>query len=130
MIAVSEFTKRELVELLGTPPDKVTVIPNGVAEVFLPDGPAAEGDYVLRVGTLEPRKNLDACPGGGPAGRRRAARRRRARLGRRRGRGLAGPGLRRRARALYRGAHCVVYPSLYEGFGLPMPRRWPAARRS
>ena len=39
IIAVSEFTKRELVELLGTPPGKVTVIPNGVAEVFSPDGP-------------------------------------------------------------------------------------------
>ena len=59
IIAVSEFTKRELVELFGMPPEKVTVIPNGVADVFSPDGPAAEGDYVLTVGTLEPRKNLE-----------------------------------------------------------------------
>ena len=99
IIAVSEFTKRELVELLGTPPGKVTVIPNGVAEVFSPDGPAAEGDYVLAVGTLEPRKNLERVAGGGASGRRRAASRRRARLGWRAGGGLAGPGLRRRARA-------------------------------
>src|SRR5207247_4698507 len=59
LIAVSEFTKRELVELLGVRDEKVRVIPNAVAPLFRPDGPAVEGDYVLAVSTLEPRKNLD-----------------------------------------------------------------------
>src|SRR5207249_2910163 len=59
VIAVSEFTRRELVELLDVPEDKVRVIPNAVGPPFGPDGKAAEGDYVLAVGTLEPRKNLD-----------------------------------------------------------------------
>ena len=58
VIAVSEFTKRELVDLLGVPAAKIRVVPNAVEDVFTPEGPRAEGDYVLAVGTLEPRKNL------------------------------------------------------------------------
>ena len=120
VIAVSEFTKRELVELLAVPAAKIRVVPNAVEDVFTPDGPTAEGDYVLAVGTLEPRKNLAriaaAVDGelrvvGAPRlGRRRAARRT----------SLARRGRRRRARALYRGARCLVYASLYEGFGIPV----------
>jgi len=58
LIAVSEFTQRELVALLGVPEEKIRVVPNAVEGVFRPEGPKAEGDYVLAVGTLEPRKNL------------------------------------------------------------------------
>src|SRR5207249_2105694 len=58
VIAVSEFTRGELVELLDVPVEKIRVVPNGVEDAFAPEGPAAEGDYVLAVGTLEPRKNL------------------------------------------------------------------------
>jgi glycosyltransferase involved in cell wall biosynthesis len=120
VIAVSEFTKRELVELLGAPPEKVRVIPNGVAEVFSPDGPAAEGDYVLAVGTLEPRKNLE--------GVQEAARLAGAALrvvGARGWGGVQAAGWLGRVSddelaRLYRGATCVVYASLYEGFGLPI----------
>ena len=49
---------REVVELLGVPEERVRVVPNGVDETFTPEGDRAEGDYVLAVGTLEPRKNL------------------------------------------------------------------------
>ena len=69
MITISEFTKQEVIEVLGTAPEKVHAIPIAVEEPFTPDGPRAEGDYVLSVGTLEPRKNLRA------SGRGRAARR-------------------------------------------------------
>src|SRR5581483_3765701 len=58
VIAVSEFTKLELVSLLAVPEAKIRVVPNGVDAAFTPDGERAEGDYVLAVGTLEPRKNL------------------------------------------------------------------------
>src|SRR3989440_5431782 len=58
LIAVSEFTRRELLQLLDVPGEKIRVIPNGVAEPFRPEGDAADGDYVLAVSTLEPRKNL------------------------------------------------------------------------
>ena len=120
LIAVSEFTKRELVELLAVPPEKIRVVPNAVEDVFTPDGPRAEGDYVLAVGTLEPRKNLPRTAqavegelrvvgevGWGnvepPAHV--------VRLGRVGDEELA---------ALYRGARCLVYTSLYEGFGIPV----------
>jgi len=120
VIAVSGFTKRELVELLGTPEEKIRVVPNGVADVFDPAGPAAEGDYVLAVGTLEPRKNL--------ARARDAARLAGVELrvvGERGWGGVDVDGWAGRVSdeelaALYRGARCLVYPSLYEGFGLPV----------
>ena len=120
VIAVSEFTKRELVDLFGTPEEKITVVPNGVDELFVPEGPAADGDYVLSVGTLEPRKNLARVE--------EAVRRLGIEL-----RVVGQPGWGRvdapgwigrvsddELARLYRGARCVVYPSLYEGFGLPI----------
>src|SRR6266540_4077321 len=58
VIAVSEFTRSELVELLHVPDEKIRVVPNAVEEEFTRKGPSAEGEYVLAVGTLEPRKNL------------------------------------------------------------------------
>jgi glycosyltransferase involved in cell wall biosynthesis len=123
LIAVSEFTKRELVELLGVQEERIRVIPNAPGEVFTPAGEAAEGEYVLSVGTLEPRKNLARLV--------EAARRAKLELR------VAGPsgwgrveldgGVRwlgevsdAELAALYRGALCVAYPSLYEGFGLPV----------
>jgi glycosyltransferase involved in cell wall biosynthesis len=120
VIAVSEFTKRELVSLLDVAAGKVTVIPNGVEDVFTPDGPRAEGDYVLAVGTLEPRKNL--------------ARIAQAVDGELRVVGVRGwggvdppPNVTwlgdvddAELAALYRGARCLVYASLYEGFGIPV----------
>jgi glycosyltransferase involved in cell wall biosynthesis len=124
LIAVSEFTARELVEVVGVAEERVRVIPNAVGEPFSPDGPAADGDYVLAVGTLEPRKNL----------RRLAEAARRAALELRvvGARGWGGvetgaDGVRwlgevpdDRLASLYRGAACLAYPSLYEGFGIPV----------
>ena len=104
------------------------VIPYGVGPPFTPDGPADEGDYVLAVSTLEPRKNFDRLLEGLPphgSRRARAARRRRRRLGRRssvegdRVRRLDGR-RRRGARAALPRRRGVVYVSLYEGFGLPV----------
>jgi glycosyltransferase involved in cell wall biosynthesis len=119
VIAVSEFTALEAVELLGVKEERVRVIPHGVEAPFEPHGPAAGGEYVLAVGTLEPRKNLPRVV--------LAAERAGVDL---RVIGAAGWGevgvqsagfvpddeLAR----LYRGAACLVYPSLYEGFGLPV----------
>src|SRR5206468_6821784 len=59
VIAASEFTRRELLSALDVPGEKVRVIPHAVGAPFVADGKAADGDYVLTVGTLEPRKNLD-----------------------------------------------------------------------
>lgn len=69
VIADSAATKRDLVQLYGTDPQRITVIPLGLDELFQPVTDAARlaavrakygipGDYLLYVGTLQPRKNL------------------------------------------------------------------------
>ena len=121
LIAVSEQTRGDLMELLGVPDAKISVVPNGIEEIFTPEGPRAEGDYMLSVGTLEPRKNL--------------ARIAAAVDGELRVVGARGWGDIEKApsnvvqlgevddtelASLYRGARCLVYASLYEGFGIPV----------
>ena len=120
VLAVSEFTKSEAVELLGVPAERVTVIGNAVEPVFTPDGPSAEGEYVLAVGTLEPRKNLGRVV--------EAAARVGAELRVVGARGWGGVNTAgwlgevsdEELAALYRGARALVFPSLYEGFGIPV----------
>jgi glycosyltransferase involved in cell wall biosynthesis len=124
VIAVSEFTRRELREVLGVPEAKIRVVPNAVGPEFEPDGAASVGDYVLAVGTLEPRKNLARLV---EAARRTGVE---LRVVGARGWGsveVGGNGVRwlgevpdARLAELYRGALCVAYPSLYEGFGMPV----------
>jgi glycosyltransferase involved in cell wall biosynthesis len=124
IIAVSEFTRGELVELLDVPNEKIRVVPNAVEDEFTNDGPSAEGEYVLAVGTLEPRKNLRRLV--------EAVRRSDVELRVVGARGwggveVGGNGVRwlgevtdAELARLYRGALCVAYPSLYEGFGIPV----------
>ena len=124
MIAVSEFTRRELVELLGVSEEKIHVVPNAVEDEFTEDGPAEQGEYVLAVGTLEPRKNLARLV---EAVRRTDTE---LRIVGARGWGrveVDSNGVRwlgevsdAELARLYRGAVCVAYPSLYEGFGIPV----------
>jgi glycosyltransferase involved in cell wall biosynthesis len=133
LITVSEFSRLELIELLGVPPDRVRVIPEGVDE-----GLGGRADpalvlaryglrrpYVLAVGTVSERKNLGVLEG--------AARALRARgvelvlAGSERGYLRASPVALRRLGyvpdehlpAVYAGARALAVPSLYEGFGLP-----------
>lgn len=120
VVAVSEFSKRETVSLAGVPPERIRVVPNGVDSVFTPEGPAVDGDYVLTVATLEPRKNLArAVEAAGLAGVELRV------VGARGWGGVDVPGWvgevpDAELAALYRGARCLLYPSLYEGFGLPV----------
>jgi glycosyltransferase involved in cell wall biosynthesis len=120
IVAVSEFTKAETVELAGVPAERIRVVPNGVDPVFVADGPRAEGDYVLSVATLEPRKNLSrVVQAAALAGVELRV------VGARGWGGVDVPGWvgeipDGQLASLYRGARCVLYPSLYEGFGLPV----------
>jgi glycosyltransferase involved in cell wall biosynthesis len=126
IVAVSAFTGGEVTELLGVPPERVHVVPNAVGPPFQPDGPSADGEYVLAVATLEPRKNLERLV----AGYLRAGTGLELRVAGPSGWGstrVAGPGVKWLGEVdtdelarLYRGARCVVYVSLYEGFGLPV----------
>ncbi len=125
----SAFTGREVTELLGVAEERVRVAAPGVKEVFTPDGPATDlgAPYVLTVATLEPRKNLQALA---EAHRLLAGGLLLAVAG---GEGwgeqpvLDDPRVRRlgfvtdaELAALYRGAAVAVYPSRFEGFGMPI----------
>lgn len=68
VIAVSQATKQDVIELFGVPADHIDVVHNGVDASFCP-APAAQVEafrrqqrlpqrYILHLGTLEPRKNL------------------------------------------------------------------------
>jgi glycosyltransferase involved in cell wall biosynthesis len=131
----SERTARDLVERYGLPPERVVVTPYGFDPVYRPDGPTpANGAYALFVGGLEPRKDPVAALEAfalvngdlrlilaGPA--RRAAEDVRAtlrRLGLEKRVELRGYVPKEELATLYRGAACLVLPSRYEGFGLPV----------
>ncbi len=68
ILAVSRATKRDLVDMLGAPADKISVQLHGVDEAFQPLPRSKSeaimrelglpGEFILFVGTLEPRKNL------------------------------------------------------------------------
>jgi len=68
IIAVSECSKRDAVQLYGIPAEKIHVIPEGVDARFKPSPPERVEHvrstyhlperFVLCVGTIEPRKNL------------------------------------------------------------------------
>jgi len=150
LVAISESTRQDAIELLGADPDKVHVVYGGVVldEFDRPfDEPlhretcarfGLDGPYWIHLGTLEPRKNLvrlveayarvrsshPDCPKLVLAG----------------GKGWMYEGIfeaigrlrlgeavvhtdylkREEAVSLLRGADACVYPSLYEGFGLPV----------
>ena len=122
--AVSEFTATELESVLRVPRERIRVVPNAPAESFTEDGPRADGEYVLAVGTLEPRKNLARAI---EAAKRLGLPLQVAGMEGWGGVEAEGPGVTWLGFAtddelarLYRGALCVVYPSLYEGFGIPV----------
>lgn len=149
IVAVSEHSKRDIVKIFGVSEDKIVVIPNCVSDRYRPVEDASKtsalkrqlgirGNYVLYVGNFKPHKNVASLVRAfaqvSPllrrdwqlvlAGRRDAF----------------GDDLRRLAEevgvgrdvlftdfvtedempTLYSGATLFVFPSLYEGFGLPV----------
>jgi glycosyltransferase involved in cell wall biosynthesis len=135
VFAVSERTKRDLVERYDVPEKRIVVTPNGVDAAFSPDGPRAEGPpYALFVGTLQPRKDplaavealalvdtdLRLVLAGPDKGDGERARRVAERLGVDGRVEFAGHVDKEELARLYRGAACLVLPSRYEGFGLPV----------
>jgi glycosyltransferase involved in cell wall biosynthesis len=61
IVAVSAFTRDEIVALYGVPASRITVAPNGVDRVFLDPTPRrspVEPPFFLAIGNLQPRKNL------------------------------------------------------------------------
>jgi glycosyltransferase involved in cell wall biosynthesis len=140
IITVSRFSKERILKLSGVAAERVHVILNGVDRRFRPAGPekvrqtqadlGLSSPYILFVGSLEPRKNLrvllEAWRRGGFVGATLAV------VGAS-GHMFASVGLKSMPEgvrllgsaddgvlpALYSGAAGFVYPSLYEGFGMP-----------
>ncbi len=150
IIAVSENTRRDLIELAGVSPEKISVVPSGISRDFrvLEAGDAGLNRvrrkyslperFILFLGTLEPRKNIDGlirafelyCA---------VHNAERISLVIAGGRGWKNAAIHRAAQAspvrdrikfigyvdrgdkvyLYNAASLFVFPSFYEGFGFP-----------
>jgi glycosyltransferase involved in cell wall biosynthesis len=125
VLAVSERTKRDLVDLYGVDPARITVTPHGVDPVFSP-ADASQDSYLLIVGAVQRRKNpLAAADAAAELGMRLVVvgPDRDAALAeelRRRGADVRGYVEQDELVRLYRGAAALVMPSRYEGFGLPV----------
>ncbi len=140
IVTVSAFTRDELVGWLPEVGGRVTVVHNGSHARALPVPPAdppATAPYALMLGTLEPRKNLPLALDALAVLRRRGIDLRLVLAGKEsplldvaallRARGLGQADVERtgyvdddRISALLAGARVFVFPSLYEGFGMPL----------
>ncbi len=126
VLTVSERTRRDLRELYGLADERIVVTPNGVDPAFTPSNTLLQGDYVLVVGAVQERKNpLAALAAAEEVGLPLVV------AGPRKDEALARELEQRGARVvgyveqdelvrLYQGAACLVQPSRYEGFGLPV----------
>jgi len=130
VIVNSRFTGNDVAETLGVPPERIHVAYPGVEAGFTADGERLElgRPYLLTVATLEPRKNLATLV---EAYRRLDPRELGLAVAGSAGWGrqpvLDAPGIVRLGYTppadlprLYRGASVFVYPSLFEGFGMPV----------
>jgi glycosyltransferase involved in cell wall biosynthesis len=145
-LAISESTGRDLQKYLGVPQDRIDITPLAVSDAYRPlSSPELEAvrrrynlppAYILFVGRLEPRKNvprlldaytmllqdgIDVPPlvlAGAKGWHMRALDERLRQLT---GRvNLLGYVLESDLPAVYAGARLFVYPSVYEGFGIPV----------
>jgi glycosyltransferase involved in cell wall biosynthesis len=124
VLAISERTKRDLIELYGTPAEKIVVTPLAPDPAFAPAGD--HGSFLLFVSAIEPRKQpLAAIDAANAVGRKlivvgpRKDEELVAEL-RRRGADVRGYVPKEELVRLYQQAACLVFPSRYEGFGLPV----------
>jgi glycosyltransferase involved in cell wall biosynthesis len=130
VITPGEKVRQEVIARFQLSPDRVVAVPEAAAEWFAPVEARSESPYFLFVGTIEPRKNLPLLVEAWREVRKRHAEVELVIAGRRRADAAAiaeEPGLRllgevpdAQLPGLYSGAIAFVYPSFYEGFGLPV----------
>jgi glycosyltransferase involved in cell wall biosynthesis len=148
IVTISEHARGEIIEKLAVPESRVVTVYPGCDPAFRPDhDPAAlaglkaryrlPGDYLLFVGTLEPRKNVEGLLRAYAIARTRGVHAPLVLAG---GRGWRFEGIFQALRELrqagapvhvleyvpaadlpllYAGALAFAFPSLYEGFGIP-----------
>jgi glycosyltransferase involved in cell wall biosynthesis len=69
IITVSEYSRSDIIKTYGIQPERITVTPEAASAAFYPvtdknelarvrDNYAIEGDYILALGSIQPRKNL------------------------------------------------------------------------
>ena len=135
VIAISEHTRSQLIELLDVPSSRIYTIRHGADHFFAESVPAEEltaiyakfgirTPFLLYVGSREPRKNVTSLV---EAFAKRAKDSQLVLAGPPAPEPLLLPGIietgyvsREELRALYNGATALVMPSLEEGFGLPL----------
>jgi len=147
VVTVSEFTRQRLSVHFGRPAASIHVVPNAASAAFSPATPVevadvrarlglGEAPYFLTLGTREPRKNLALALGGWARARARLAAgsnlvvvggdgnteifARSAALQQADGVHALGRVPEAELPALISGARALIYPSFYEGFGLPV----------
>ena len=147
LLSDSEATKRDIIKHFGVAGERITVVYPGVSPRFGPEYPPADlaavkaeygidGPYVLYVGTLQPRKNVERLIEAFATAKRATGFSERLVLAGRMG-WMPG-GIMRRLHEmgeavtlagyvpetdlgpLYAGATAFVLPSLFEGFGMPV----------
>lgn len=144
ILASCEFVRQEIIEEFGIHPNKVSAVPLAPAPVFSPSSPdrvkevcrglGLPGDYLLFVSSLEPRKNIDLLVaaleltgtdiplvlvgwqgwGEKPWMEKVSSKGLKSRIF------FTGHLPDRHLKAVYSGATALIYPSIYEGFGLPI----------
>lgn len=146
VLTVSDFCRNDIARQLGLPADKIVVTPNRIGEEFVPQSqePVAATcaalriptRYILTVGNLQPRKNLPRLVQAWELLRERGVALPLVIVGRKAWLCDATFAAAAQSRwrtdihftdyvaaeqlsALYSGAELFVYPSLFEGFGLP-----------
>lgn len=133
VMTVSEFSKKEICEIYKTPADKVVVIPNAVSDAFSPSGKVPAERYLLAVSSINQQKNFHGLIDAFSLLKQDSHK---LYIVGSLNRNFADPGLVRKIESdprikllgrvsdealvdLYSGAEAFIYPSFYEGFGLP-----------
>ena len=135
ILTVSEFTREQVIHWSGVSPQKVVNVGNGVESTYRPEGDVygLPFPYLLSVSNRKPHKNefriveafakANLAPRihlvftGEPSAKLSrwiAAQQVRSRVD------FVGTVPEERLPSLYRGAQALVFPSLYEGFGIPI----------
>jgi glycosyltransferase involved in cell wall biosynthesis len=149
IIAVSQNSLEDIVKLFGVSRDRVSAIYNGVDHSFFPDrnGEAflkmrekyriKKDQYILFTGTVEPRKNVETLLkafsrskvlrkdfslvlAGGTGWKNQSIQTSIQNEGIENELSFTGYVTKEELRVLYSFASCFVFPSVYEGFGMPL----------